>query len=131
MKLEEQVCSLELAQKLKELGVKQDAYWLWTTNTGRAELTDDASGFESEQFSAFTVAELGEMLLNHDARDVEITLYGYNRGYIRYEEGDAEYQFSSTPNQDYTSFADAMAKMLVYLIENKLIKLAPKQEEGK
>jgi uncharacterized membrane protein len=29
MKLEQQVCSLELAQKLKELGVKQDSTVWW------------------------------------------------------------------------------------------------------
>ena len=29
MKLEEQVCSLELAKELKELGVKQDSMFYW------------------------------------------------------------------------------------------------------
>ena len=29
MKLEDQVCSLELAKKLKELGVKQDSLFYW------------------------------------------------------------------------------------------------------
>jgi hypothetical protein len=29
MKLENQVCSLDLAKRLKELGVKQDSYFKW------------------------------------------------------------------------------------------------------
>ena len=29
MKLEQQVCSLELAQKLKDLGVKQSSIFVW------------------------------------------------------------------------------------------------------
>lgn len=29
MKLENQVCSLELAKRLKELKVKQDSLWCW------------------------------------------------------------------------------------------------------
>ena len=29
MKIENQVCSLELAKKLKELGVEQDSYFFW------------------------------------------------------------------------------------------------------
>ena len=29
MKLQNQVCSLELSKKLKELGVKQESLWYW------------------------------------------------------------------------------------------------------
>ena len=33
MKLEKQVCSLELAKKLKELGVKQESLWFYNSKT--------------------------------------------------------------------------------------------------
>src|SRR4051794_7455518 len=69
MKLEEQVCSRELSEKLEKLGVKQESLlWWWNCS-----LENGASRFhlhpevhESEGgkklYSAFTVAELGGML---------------------------------------------------------------------
>jgi hypothetical protein len=60
MELEKQICSLELAKKLKELGVKQDSLFWWVNGRGRMELHDKHT--DSDSVSAFTVAELGEML---------------------------------------------------------------------
>ncbi len=68
MKLEQQVVSLELAKKLKELGVKQESLFWWTTNN--LNFTDEKCTWWIEptvesytrRISAFTVAELGEML---------------------------------------------------------------------
>ena len=37
MKLEKQVCSLELAKRLKELDVKQESLWYWHFNTEASE----------------------------------------------------------------------------------------------
>jgi hypothetical protein len=34
MNLNQQVCSLELARKLKELGVKQESYFWWAIGNG-------------------------------------------------------------------------------------------------
>src|SRR5438874_1108848 len=81
MKLEQQVCSLELAKKLKELGAKQESLFYWVDlNFGgaRGELKPypmfyqqqrpwDKGDLYSEHWlaSAFTVAELGEMLPAH------------------------------------------------------------------
>lgn len=57
--LEQQCVNLELSQKLKELGVKQESLWWWSTLDSIPELTmDDA------HYSAFTVAELGMLLPN-------------------------------------------------------------------
>lgn len=68
MEIKQQVCSLEIAKKLKELGVKQESIF-WYRNyrslvTGIFEI-----GFMGEdrlmdgfQYSAFTVAELVAML---------------------------------------------------------------------
>lgn len=75
MTLESQVCSLELAKQLKELGVKQESLFWWGNGRsylwmGRAmvsieeEVVQKKSVFpdDFEWYSAFTVAELGEML---------------------------------------------------------------------
>ena len=45
MELEKQVCSLDLAKRLKELGAKQNAYWTWYTNAGTAELMHNPEGY--------------------------------------------------------------------------------------
>lgn len=61
MKLENQVCSLELAKKLKELGVKQKSLFCWVYQ-------DDIERYElvympgHHWVSAFTASELGDML---------------------------------------------------------------------
>jgi len=67
MKLEKQVCSLKLAKKLKKLGVKQESYFAWAeVNQGGKEwkyqIIKNDFQTETEYISAFTVAELGEML---------------------------------------------------------------------
>jgi hypothetical protein len=72
MTLESQVCSLELAKKLKELGLKQNSYYFWKTypdsviNNGEPYLVAYNSRYMTSkgriEGSAFTVAELGEML---------------------------------------------------------------------
>ena len=75
--LEKQVVSLDLAKRLKELGVKQDSYWFWLDCVAGIEgkrawrLTDTielARIAEQEIippercYSAFTLAELGEII---------------------------------------------------------------------
>jgi hypothetical protein len=66
MKLEQQVVSLELAKKLKELGVKQESLFYW--NRHKSEIswglsqTNCSKISHWETISAFTVAELGELL---------------------------------------------------------------------
>ena len=67
MDINKQVCDPKLAAELRRLGVKQDSLYFWQTNEdGGCELKQ--TGFtgqgirQYEAFSAFTVAELGEML---------------------------------------------------------------------
>ena len=72
--LEQQVCSLDLAKRLKELGVKQESQFWWDKDdTGEYTQLIIAFNFNSrnanlkvfrtdDAISAFTVAELGEML---------------------------------------------------------------------
>lgn len=65
MKIENQVCSLEQAKKLKELGIVQtETSYVWVSRyDGESFLTYyDAGDSVIPQYSAFTVAELGVML---------------------------------------------------------------------
>ena len=137
MKIEYQVCSLELAKKLKELGVKQESLFWWFESKDKKEtlLCFDAKlpneyiyDFE-KNYSAYTCSELGEML--PDA----VASYRYRTepdedpniwACIKYVEGEhSKYDWvCHAPTE-----ADARAKMLIYLLENKFLTLP--QEKGK
>lgn len=129
MTLEKQVCNLDLAKRLKELGVKQEGHFSWYEvehYQGEQESAFDAfvklveptldklAGMH-DICSAFTVAELGEMLKEH-VNGIE---YGFSHGstdwHVYIEKIDDEI-FANTE-------ADARAKMLIHLLENKLIAL--------
>jgi len=137
MKLEDQVVSLELAKRLKELGVKQESLFYWWLDTG-SDFKDEPSanygkptpkenGGWWDEVSAFTVAELGEMLPKYVGDDAQYFLECYKTdctpnksGYqIRYSENQsAEYCLHAVMEN---TEADARAKMLIYLLENGLI----------
>lgn len=138
MQLEQEVCSLELAKRLKELGVKQESYFFYRHNEkGNYELCEDEGEFchhkiipEEHGISAFTVAELGELLpwyiesgfLKHPKKWLKIEKWGnvdgsteWNVNYYNEFIGDIIAKIDSTE-------ADARAKMLIYLLENNLCK---------
>lgn len=114
MHLEDQVVSLELAKKLKELGVKQEGYFNWYLGLQAPYLGPANKRSNSDTVAAFTVAELGEM-------------FRYVRTeFTKTEAGDwAVYWVADNGryHKEYGTEADARAKMLIYLIENKLITL--------
>jgi len=146
MKLEQQVVSLELAQKLKELGVKQESFFKWgnfTTDNGIAWNLYVPPEFNKvphpdmwiHGISAFTVAELGEMLPyrigEYDLRFWSVQFAGEHHKYCGYlvdKEDGSHFMNSRTDGMgNNVAFmadteADARAKMLVYLLENGLIK---------
>lgn len=65
MTLEKQVTGLDISQRLKELGVKQESlFWWYSTNNGWM-ITAEPANWMDEKTSAFTVAELGELLPAH------------------------------------------------------------------
>ena len=115
---EQQVTNLELSRKLKELGVKQESlfWWIAPESPDRPLLYyghyDNAFNKTNHAFifSAYTVAELGELLgkkmleTYRNAGHVLLSSYGL-------------------PQFLEPTEADARAAMLVYLIENKLITL--------
>jgi hypothetical protein len=130
MKLEQQVVSLELAKKLKELGVKQESIFyyahqgkIWSREhyydnyNSNDENDQEAVTFEyylsevngGQIYSAYTVAELGD-------------IFPVN---IQLPFKDIEYWKWSSPKGRHTSptEADARAKMLIHLIENQFITL--------
>jgi len=120
MELEQQVVSLELAKKLKELGVKQESLFCWTERTTRESSymsrmtvvyrTED----DSECLAAFTVTELGEILPDNSHTVKKSTVWVSSCTYSEGTEG-WHHKFEA-PTE-----ADARAKMLIYLLEDKLI----------
>lgn len=139
MRLEQQVVSLELAKKLKELGVKQESYFYWCRHKNPEKpqtpvVITYQEAYENMFYimaSAFTVAELGEMLPMHHN-------YGapqsgkcnggdeYHADYVHWGNlwhDKVEFERYQLPSVDFVSKteADARAKMLIYLVENDLL----------
>lgn len=118
MKLENQVISLEIAKRLKELNVNQfQSYFQWVIDEypikGRSYISNNGDEIElgNDRVDAFTVAELGEML----PRKYQTEHYNNGDWYCSNQDG-KRYCYADTE-------ADARGKMLIYLLENKLITL--------
>lgn len=125
MKLENQVVSLELSKRLRELGVKQESIFYWcdvseSYHEVRWEVILNPKIAVKDHVSAFTVAELGEIFWDTFEK------YGWNLIYIAYGE---VFNFKGTQNIGNLGVVNLMrnpdmsAKMLIYLLENKLINL--------
>jgi hypothetical protein len=147
MQLEKQVCSLDLAKRLKELGAKQESLFYWGEE---GELITEEEYYDFQDFvsavgkpegtsiqkhySAFTVSELGEMLpvnVKH-IKDAEYYWLEISKSftlsdiwsveYLRYEQDGSCICFDMQCFNDENE-ANARAEMLIYLLENKLIKV--------
>lgn len=126
MELKDQVCSLELAKRLKELGVKKNSLFYWDSHCIEELKTQGNYGITSDgEYSAFTVAELGEMLpviiFEKNIKNKLImrkvnsnTQYVYEVKYIGINQSNIFLEATE---------ADARAKMLIYLLENNYIKV--------
>jgi hypothetical protein len=129
MRIEDQVVNLDLAAQLKELNVKQDSYFYWvvTNHLQRAQASKSAikyceflksKNYEYKLISAFTSAELGELLpagwCQTDTVDPkrfpDLKHYCIWYAGCKHQEKD-------------NNEANARAKMLIHLIENNLLKL--------
>ena len=121
MELEDQVVSLDLARKMKELGAEQDSAWYWIQ---QGDYIDDWSeAFLSSKkeraiydltlegdCSAFTVAELGEMLKPHAT-----TLPVWNQYNMGCEWFSSIWTVTGHCQINENTEANARAKMWLYL----------------
>lgn len=108
---DDQFSSLEPSKRLKELGVPQKSLWDWVDSLGTPEVDLSDETPYSKICSAFTVAELGEMLSDH--------LNEYN--YVFTFRGKWIISYSYMEFVADTE-ADARAKMLIHLIEEGVLK---------
>lgn len=129
MNLEDQVCNFELSKHLKELGVKQDSLFIWAQLSPEdwRLIPEEGSRIDepnSDDVSAFTVGELGEML--PDATPTFRYAFGKkhpNTGWHgKYKDVDFSHYFGKNEAIAETE-ADARAKILIYLIEKDLVKI--------
>ena len=105
-----------MAKELKELGVKQDSLWYWNRYITAKPYLSQGKQYEDKfatdgtyiqySVSAFTVAELGEMLPKY------VTSEKDHEGKFFVRSEDAVY------NTLENTEANARAEMLIYLIEN-------------
>ena len=132
MKLEDQVCSLELAKRLKELGVKQESYFQWEQYEESYEPSVRPCkdmGFHTEFIApAFTVAELGEIMTEAGhgvvsrigttacATLVKKEWWVTGGNWLPEKQ---KYDHLETSEK----WADALAKMLIHLIEKGIVKV--------
>jgi hypothetical protein len=124
MKLENRVSNLELSRKLKELGCKQESLFYYDPRNGKLrygfDSYTDKDGKMKWFISAFTVAELGEMLPEY----IEIKKIGKfleSRKYMNQWKVSYCNNSGCFPSFNADTEADARGLMLIYLLENKLI----------
>lgn len=123
LELSKQVSSLESSLRLKELGCPQDSlfYWrYWEEDTGESGYV---ISIIKGEFSAYTTAELGDFLPGN--------IRGF---YFKYQKEDHKFHdvgYWELGHEDERRFehftghteAEARAKMLIYLLENKLMEV--------
>ncbi len=148
MNLKSQCCSLDLAKRLKELNVKQESLFYWIKNMGGEIITHNFKRhftqcpcptlFEStikyiddnEIYSAFTVSELVELLPIRIIHENDAYFYSIYPPSLMKNIWLCEYKsYDENRMQKQTRFikcdetiANVCAKMLIYLLENGLIK---------
>lgn len=128
MKIEKQVCSLEQAKRLKELGVVQGvSYFIWNSYTTQSFLSDNTGRVLPEfkvqeplrtseyigQYSAFTTTELGIMLPNIPSIKQDILTEFYQQ-YCNEEvisDDELAIFFRNLTNPNF------LAELLIYLID--------------
>lgn len=120
MELTEQVVSLELANRLKELGVRIDSYFAYFKEPPSFEFVVNKQ-IGKIGLPAYTATELGALipgLIRINDRDFFITMDCEFHVYYENMDKTKEIHFSDDDDTE----ANARAKCLIHLIENDLQK---------
>jgi len=125
MKLENQVVSLELAKKLKELDFKQESLYYWAEDENfivTKDKIENSQDWRDNYFiPAYTGAEFDEILpdiLSRFCKDYYLSSYRYEGvSYCKYEDERGEDNIIKKSDTK----VNAKAKMAIYLKENKII----------
>jgi hypothetical protein len=134
MNLEQQVCSLDLAKRLKKLGTKQGGNFWWNGDarlyyrfdksmvsfSEQVVMKKSAFGDSDEWYTAFTIAELGEILPKWIPERGELIIIRTAAWRFYYGAPPSQSGIKFTASTDGNE-ADSRAEFLIYLIENKLI----------
>lgn len=124
MKIQNQVCTIEQAIKLRNLGVAQIALFYYCYPEIMPASWLDGTTLLNDTYAAFTGAEL--VLCCNGLGGIEYSLrgnkYGDNKGkyYRQISEGadfDSRFKY-------YGTFTEAMADKLIYMLENDFSILA-------
>lgn len=143
MELSKQVTNLELSERLRELGVPQDSLFYWVNgDEGFDWVCVYSDGYEwnewpeyskySAKASAYTVAELGELLpqcfVTQRRSNGE---WECGQNYTKQLDGlGTKFNFASIPTVFFEQTeVNARAKMLIWLIENKYINFAQNEQK--
>lgn len=125
MQLTEQVTSLKLSKRLKELGVKNESLFYWNLYGDGIKIWYELRYFEQHstpvQYSAFTASDLLEMLpyeIKKENHAYRLFIEKYCDTYVVTYSTYVINVDLQTPSR---SLSDALAKMLIYLLENNLI----------
>jgi hypothetical protein len=134
MNIENQVCTLEQAKRLKELGIETEAAFYHIDNSiigyegiklrvllnqsKKTGIPIDSGAIK--YFPAFTVAELGEMLPEryNTFRDSISTGHGKTIYWAGFDDEDEQFPWQET-GPDYKTEAECRAAMLIKLLEDK------------
>lgn len=136
MKPEDQVCSREFGQLLKDLGIEQESFFHWLKRIDHEDWTlrdrGEADNWMSETCSAFTVAELWNLLPWRSKRmgtmnNAELVLLKLpTDNVIKYraiywDEDKGLYEGIVADTNLWRNQADALAAMLIHLKKNDLM----------
>lgn len=136
MKLIDQVCTIDQAKHLKELGVEQKSLFYFhhafdkpvfgetpVTETGKQYKKVQVCNDKNGSFAAFTVAELGVMIQQIGLYTcVNTVLMGWA---VHHVNEYADYEFKQPGNMNsYDTEAQARAAILIELLEDKKVSVS-------
>lgn len=134
MKIEKQVCTLQQAKILKELGAPQETFFSWYGGFDGSEiephvdLTDQRNydvgvngyyGHPDNMYAAYTVAELGAML-DKNISCISFDGFRYTYSFIN-KHLPIEKQYIAQPAFHFDTEAQARAALLIYLLRENIV----------